>query len=232
LRTNRDVASNMRRLSDHDVGVLRARLRGLVLTRGDPGYDASRRLWNGRIERHPAAIARCTHAADIVACVRFARERELDLAVCGSGHAVAGTAMCDNGLVVDLSGMKGIRIDPRSGRAWVEAGETWGAVDRATQAFGLAVPAGTDSEVGVAGLTLGGGNGWLMGAFGATVDNLLSTELVLASGEVVTASANDHPDLFWAVRGGGGNFGIATKFEFALHPVGPVGRRSMPQRSP
>jgi len=212
----------MPNLDERAVAALRAHLRGQLLTRRDPGYDDSRRLWNGRIDRYPAIIARCRDVADIVACVRFAREYQLDLAVRGGGHAVAGTAMSNGGLVADLSGMKGIRLDPAARRASVQAGETWGTVDRAAQSFGLAVPCGTDSEVGVAGLTLGGGNGWLMGAFGATVDSLLSIELVLASGEVVTASADDHPDLFWAVRGGGGNFGIATKFEFALHLVGPT----------
>ena len=215
------ATGKMRTLDDHRVAELRSSLGGPVLTPRDLGYDSSRRVWNGRIDRYPAAIGRCISTADIVSCVRFARELGLDLAVRGSGHAVAGTALCSGGLVVDLSGMKGIQIDPQFRRACVQPGETWGSVDRATQAFGLAVPGGTDSEVGVSGLTLGGGNGWLMRAFGATVDNLLSVELVLADGDVVTASAQEHPDLFWAVRGGGGNFGIATKFEFALHPVGP-----------
>jgi FAD/FMN-containing dehydrogenase len=200
---------------------LRSDLGGPVLTPGDPRYDSFRRLWNGRIEKYPAGIARCTSTADIAACVRFAREYDLNLAVRGSGHAVAGTALCNGGLVADLSGVKGIQIDPQSRRARVRPGETWGSLDRATQVFGLAVPGGTDSEVGVSGLTLGGGNGWLMGAFGATVDNLLSVELVLADGDVIIASSQEHPDLCWAVRGGGGNFGIATNFEFALHRVGP-----------
>ena len=204
------------------VASLRAELRGQLVTRRDPGYDGSRRLWNGRIDRYPAIIARCSDVADIVACVRFAREHAMEFAVRSGGHAVAGTAMSNGGFVADLSDIKGIRVDPGSRRAWIGAGERWGAVDRATQAYGLAVPCGTDSEVGVAGLTLGGGNGWLMGAFGATVDSLLSVELVLANGEIVTASSSDNPDLFWAVRGGGGNFGVATKFEFALHPVGPT----------
>ena len=215
------AASNMRSLDDPRVAELRSRLGGSVLTPRDAGYDASRWLWNGRIDRYPAAIARCTSTADVVTCVRFAREHDLELAVRGSGHAVAGIGLCNGGLVADLAGVKGIEIDPRLRRAWVQPGETWGSVDRATQAFGLAVPGGTDSEVGVSGLTLGGGNGWLMGAFGATVDNLLSVELVLANGNVVRASVQEHPDLFWATRGGGGNFGVATKFEFALHAVGP-----------
>ena len=197
-------------------------LRGTLIGRGDACFDRARRIWNGRIDRRPLLIAQCADAADIVACVHFARDHALPLAVRGSGHACAGTALCDDGLVVDLSRMKGIRVVADRGVVRAEPGVTWGDMDHATQAFGFAVPGWTDSEVGISGLSLGGGNGWLMGKFGATCDNILSIDVVTAEGKLLTASASEHQDLFWALRGGGGNFGIATSFGYQMHPIGPM----------
>ena len=196
--------------------------RGELLVPTSPGYDAARRVWNGAIDRHPACIARCAGVADVVAAVRFARERELVVAVRSGGHGVAGHAVCDEGLVIDLSAMKGIRVDPRARTARAQAGVLWGELDREAQLHGLATVGGIVTHTGIAGLTLGGGIGWLMRKYGATVDNLLSVDLVTADGEVVTASASVNPDLFWGVRGGGGNFGIVTSFEYRMHAVGPT----------
>jgi len=166
-------------------------LRGPLIGRADARFDGARRIWNGRIDRRPLLIARCADVSDIIACVRFAQDHALPVAVSGSGHACAGTALCDDGLVVDMSRMKGIRVVPDGGIVRAEPGVTWGDMDHATQAFGFAVPGGTDSEVGIAGLSLGGGNGWLMGAFGATCDNILSLDVVTAEGRLVTASASE-----------------------------------------
>src|SRR5512146_3267223 len=196
--------------------------RGELLLPTSPGYDTARRIWNGAIDRHPACIARCTGVADVVAAARFARERDLVVAVRSGGHGVAGHAVCDGGLVIDLSPMKGIRVDPVARTARAEAGVLWGELDRETQLHGLATVGGIVTHTGIAGLTLGGGIGWLMRKHGATVDNLLSADVVTAEGEIVTASEEENPDLFWAIRGGGGNFGIVTSFEYRLHPVGPV----------
>jgi FAD/FMN-containing dehydrogenase len=196
--------------------------RGELLLPASLGYDAARRIWNGAIDRRPACIARCTNVADVVAAVRFAREHELLVAVRGGGHGVAGHAVCDGGLVIDLSPMKGIRVDPATRTARAEAGVLWGELDRETQLFGLATVGGIVTHTGIAGLTLGGGLGWLMRKHGATVDNLLSVDLVTADGDLVTANADEHPELFWGVRGGGGNFGVVTSFEYRLHPLGPV----------
>ncbi len=201
---------------------LRPAFRGELLWPGEAGYEAARRIWNGAIDRRPALIARCTGVADVLAAVRFARERELPVAVRGGGHNVAGTAVCDAGLVIDLSPMKGMRVDPAGRRAHAQPGLLWGEFDRETQAFGLAAPGGIVTHTGVAGLTLGGGIGWLMRKHGLTCDNLRSVDIVTADGQFVRASAAEHPELFWGVRGGGGNFGIVTSFEFALHPVGPT----------
>jgi FAD/FMN-containing dehydrogenase len=205
-----------------DVERLRAGIRGPVILPDDPGYDDARAVWNGAIDRRPACIVRCTGVADVVAAVRFARERELPLAVRSGGHGVAGHAVCDGGVVVDLSPMRGIRVDPAARTARAEAGVLWGELDRETQLHGLATVGGIVTHTGIAGLTLGGGIGWLMRKHGATVDNLVSVDLVTADGATVTAGENEHPDLFWGVRGGGGNFGIATSFEYRLHPVGPI----------
>jgi FAD/FMN-containing dehydrogenase len=196
--------------------------RGELLLSTSAGYDAARRIWNGAIDRHPACIARCTGVSDVVAAVRFARERDLLVAVRSGGHGVGGHAVCDGGLVIDLSAMKGIRVDPSSRTATAQAGVLWGELDRETQLHGLATVGGIVTHTGIAGLTLGGGIGWLMRRYGATVDNLLSVDLVTADGELVTANAEENPDLFWGVRGGGGNFGIVTSFEYRLHPVGPI----------
>jgi FAD/FMN-containing dehydrogenase len=193
-----------------------------VILPADPGYDAARAIWNGAIDRRPACIARCTGVADVVAAVGFARERDLLVAVRSGGHGVGGHALCDDGLVIDLSPMKGIRVDPATRTARAEAGVLWGELDRETQLFGLATVGGIVTHTGIAGLTLGGGIGWLTRKHGATVDNLLSADVVTAQGEIVTASEQENPDLFWGIRGGGGNFGIVTSFEYRLHPVGPI----------
>jgi FAD/FMN-containing dehydrogenase len=203
-------------------GGLRDRFRGALLEPSDDGYDTARKIWNGAIDKRPRLIARCTGVADVLAAVRFARERNLVVAVRGGGHNVAGTAVCDDGLVVDLSPMKGMRVDPVARTARAEPGLLWGEFDRETQAFGLAAPGGIVTHTGIAGLTLGGGIGWLMRRYGLTCDNLLSADVVTADGRFVRASAQENPDLFWGIRGGGGNFGIVTSFEFQLHPVGPT----------
>ncbi|MGH3073115.1 MAG: FAD-binding oxidoreductase [Gaiellaceae bacterium] len=205
-----------------DLELLRDSFRGQVIDPDDEGYDAARAIWNGAIDRRPACIARCTGVADVVAAVRFARERDLRVAVRSGGHGVAGHALCNGGLVIDLSPMKGIRVDPRARTARAEAGVLWGELDRETQLHGLATVGGVVTHTGIAGLTLGGGMGWLMRKHGATVDNLLAVDLVTADGELVTASRDENPDLFWGVRGGGGNFGVVTSFEYRLHPVGPI----------
>jgi FAD/FMN-containing dehydrogenase len=196
--------------------------RGELLLPSSPGYDAARRIWNGAIDRHPGCIACCTGVADAVAAVRFARERDLLVAVRSGGHGVAGHAVCDGGLVIDLSPMKGVRVDPQARTARVQAGVLWGELDRETQLHGLATVGGIVTHTGIAGLTLGGGLGWLMRKYGATVDSLLSVDVVTADGNLVTASADENPDLFWCVRGGGGNFGIVTSFEYRLHGLGPI----------
>jgi FAD/FMN-containing dehydrogenase len=200
---------------------LAGRLRGRVVEPGDADYDDARSVWNGMFDRRPALVARCAGTADVIAAIDFARSQKLELSVKGGGHGVAGRAVCDAGVVVDLSGMNDVRVDVRAGTATVGAGATWGAVDHETQAFGLAVTGGVDSRTGVAGLTLGGGIGYLARSFGLTIDSLLSAQVVLADGRTVTASADAHPDLFWALRGGGGQLGVVTSFEFRLHPVGP-----------
>jgi FAD/FMN-containing dehydrogenase len=196
--------------------------RGELLLPADPDYDSARRIWNGAIDRRPACIARCTGVADVVAAVRFARERDLEIALRGGGHNVAGTAVCDEGIVIDLSAMRAVSVDPAGRTAWVQGGALWGDVDHETQAHGLATTGGIISHTGVAGLTLGGGLGFLMREHGLAVDNLLAADVVTAGGGVIQASADEHPDLFWALRGGGGNFGVVTSLRFALHPLGPT----------
>ena len=205
-----------------DLERLRDSIHGLVIGPDHGGYDEARSIWNGAIDRRPACIARCTGVADVVAAVRFARERELPVAVRSGGHGVGGHAICDGGLVIDLSPMQGIRVDPAGRTARAEAGVLWGELDRETQLHGLATVGGIVTHTGIAGLTLGGGIGWLMRKHGATVDNLVSVDLVTAEGELLTASEDQNPDLFWGLRGGGGNFGIVTSFEYRLHPVGPI----------
>jgi FAD/FMN-containing dehydrogenase len=201
---------------------VRARLRGEVLAPGDDGYDGARRVWNAMIDREPALIARCAGAADVVGAVELARSNDLLVSVRGGGHNVTGNAVCDGGLMIDLSRMKGIRVDPVRRTAWAQAGLTWGEFDHETQAFGLATTGGQVSTTGIAGLTLGGGVGSLMRKCGLTIDNLLSVDLVTADGRLLRASASENGELFWGLRGGGGNFGVATAFEYRLHPVGPL----------
>jgi len=201
---------------------LRARVGGPVIGPADPEYDAVRAVWNAMIDRRPGVIVRCRTTADVVAAVGFARDHCQPVAIRGGGHNVAGHAVPDGGVMVDLSPMNAVRVDPDQARAHVEGGATWATVDRATQAYGLATPGGLISETGVGGLTLSGGIGWLRGRHGLAIDNLVSAVVVTASGTVVRASATANSDLFWALRGGGGNFGVVTEFEFALHPVGPT----------
>jgi FAD/FMN-containing dehydrogenase len=197
-------------------------LRGELIQSGDNNYDEARKLYNGMIDRRPRFIVRCVDAADVMASVNFAREHQLLLAVRGGGHNGGGLGSCDDGLVIDLSRMKGVRVDPSERTARVNGGCTWGEVDHATHAFGLATPTGFISTTGVGGLTLGGGVGYLTRRFGLTVDNLIGADMVLADGSFVSVSANSHPDLFWAIRGGGGNFGVVTSFLFRLHLVKTV----------
>jgi FAD/FMN-containing dehydrogenase len=201
---------------------LKASLQGELLQPDDEGYNGARRVWNGMINRHPALIARCAGVADVITAVNFARTHHLLVAVRGGGHNVTGNAVCDGGIVIDLSRMKGIRVDPLKCTAWAEAGLTLGEFVRETQTFGLGTTVGVVSTTGLSGLTLGGGLGWLMGKYGLAIDNLLAVDLVTAEGQLVRASASEHPDLFWGVKGGGGNFGIVTAFQFQLHPVGPL----------
>ena len=199
---------------------LRDNIRGAVLCPGDAGYDETRVLHNGMIDKRPAAIVRCTGVADVRYCVNTARENDLLAAVRGGGHGVAGNAGCDGGLMIDLSLMRNVRVDARQRIAWVSGGATLGDIDHETQPFGLVVPAGVVSETGIAGLALGGGFGWVRGKYGMTVDNILGVDIVTADGELRHVSATENPELFWAIRGGGGNFGIVTTFEFRLHPLG------------
>ena len=195
---------------------------GVVLEPGDEGYETARQIWNGDIQRRPAVIARCSGTADVLAAVKFARERSLPVAVRGGGHAVAGHAVCDDGLVIDLSPMTGVRVDPLAGTVRAQGGCLWRHVDHETQAFGLAVTGGIVTHTGIGGLTLGGGIGHLMRRFGLTIDNLAACDVVTADGELLVASEDEHPELFWGLRGGGGNFGIVTSFRYRLQPVGPT----------
>src|SRR5579885_3512491 len=209
-------------LEESVVETLAAQLRGVLLRPGDDGYEQARRVYNGMIDKHPVLIARCVDVADVIAAVTFAREQHLTLAVRGGGHNGPGLGTCDDGLVIDLSRMKGIRVDPANRTVRVEGGCVWGDVDHATHPFGLATPSGFISTTGVGGLTLGGGIGYLARTYGLTIDNLLGVDMVLADGRFVTADAEQNSDLFWAVRGGGGNFGVVTSFLFRLHPISTV----------
>src|SRR5688500_12230598 len=197
--------------------------RGRLINADHADYDIARAVWNGAIDRRPRLIARCIGTADVVAAVRYARDHDLEIAIRGGGHNVAGTAVCDDdGIVIDLSAMRAVRVDPANRRAWVQGGALWGDVDRETQAHGLATTGGIVSHTGVAGLTLGGGVGWLMRKHGLTVDNLLAADVVTADGERLRASPDEHPHLFWPLRGGGRTFGVVTSFEFRLHCLGPT----------
>jgi FAD/FMN-containing dehydrogenase len=208
-------------LDDSSVDELAATFGGALIGPQDAAYDEHRRVWNGSINRRPGLIARCGGVADVRAAVRFARARDLLVAVRGGGHSFPGLSVCDGGMLIDLGPMKGIRVDPDTHTVRVQAGAVLGELDRETQAFGCAVPSGIVTHTGVAGLTLGGGIGWIMRKFGLTIDNLLSVDMVTADGEFVQASADRNADLFWGVQGGGGNFGIVTDFEFRMHPLGP-----------
>jgi FAD/FMN-containing dehydrogenase len=196
-----------------------ARLRGPLLRSGDGGYDEARKVFNGMSDRRPALIARCAGAADVIAAVRFAREHNLVSSTRGGGHNVSGNAVCEGGLMIDLSPMKSIRVDPLAQTVRAEPGVLGAEFDRETQAFGLATPVGTVSTTGIAGLTLGGGQSWLASKYGFAIDNLLSVDIVTADGSLRTASATQHEDLFWAIRGAGHNFGVVTSFEYRLHPA-------------
>ena len=208
---------------DNDISIerLRSSLVGDVLVPGEQGYDEARTVWNAMIDRRPCLIAQCKGAADVSQAIAFARDHRLPISVRGGAHNVAGHAVADDSLMIDLSRMRGVKVDPRTRRAWVEGGATWGDVDRATQEHGLALPGGLISDTGVAGLTLSGGIGWLRSRYGLTIDNMLAADVVTADGQLVHASDEENEDLFWALRGGGGNFGVVTTFEFAVHPVGP-----------
>ena len=209
-------------LSESELDEFSQQIRGDMIYDDDEAYDMERSIWNGMIDKSPTAIVRCNGTSDVVDAVNFAREHELLFSVRGAGHNVAGHALCDNGLLIDLSPMKGIYVDPNAKTVRAQPGVNLGDLDRETQLFGLATPTGIVSETGLAGLTLGGGFGWLTRKYGFTADNLLSAEVVTADGRVLTASADENPDLFWGIRGGGGNFGVVTSFEYQLHPVGPM----------
>ncbi len=216
------AAGTERVLADSVIGKLAAGLRGELLRPSDRGYDAARKVWNGMVDKHPGLIARCAGTADVVDCVRFAREHDLLVSVRGGGHNYVGKSVCEGGLMIDLAPMKGIHVDPAGRTARGQAGLKLGEFDRETQAFGLATTGGIMTDTGIAGLTLGGGYGWLGGKHGLSCDNVLSVELVTADGRIVTASAAQNQDLYWGVRGAGANLGIVTSFEYRLHPVGPV----------
>ena len=209
-------------MTDQAVATFQQNLRGRLVRPTDADYDAIRALYNGMIDKRPRLIARAVDAADVITAVNFAREQGLLLAIRGGGHNGPGLGSCDDGLVIDLSTMKSVRVDPGTKTVRVEPGCTSADVDHATHGFGLAVPFGIVSSTGVAGLTLGGGTGYLTRKYGLTIDNLLEADVVLADGSFVTASASSHPDLFWALRGGGGNFGVVTSFLFQAHPVSMV----------
>lgn len=208
-------------VTSDQVKDFRTKLRGSVLSPGDEGYDSARQIWNAMIDKRPAMIVRCAGAADVLAAVNFARDSKMPLAVRGGGHNIAGSALCDDGLVIDLSAMRSVQIEPTKRRAYVEGGATLRDFDHEAQAYGLATPLGINSTTGVAGLTLGGGFGWLSRMHGLAIDNLISADIVTADGRRLHISESREPDLFWAIRGGGGNFGVVTNFEFELHPVGP-----------
>ena len=222
MTTQIEKAVDMARFDDTAFARLEGSFRGELVRPGDTSYDLHRKVWNGSIDRHPALIARCVGVPDIIAALAFARTAGLVVAVRSGGHSFPGLSVCDGGVVIDLGMMKQIRVDPDRGTVHAQAGVTLGELDRATQAFGLAVPTGSVTHTGLAGLTLGGGFGWLMRKHGLAIDQLLSVDIVTADGGILRASEAANPDLFWAVRGGGGNFGIATEFEYRLHMVGPT----------
>lgn len=200
---------------------LRSKVKGALMVPGDAAYEDARQVWNAMIDRRPALIVRCADATDVAPAITFARQNDLDISVRGGGHHIAGHSVCDGGLVIDFSGMKSVRVDASARRAYVQPGATLSDFDQAVQAHGLATPVGINSTTGIAGLTLGGGFGWLTREYGMTIDNLVAVDIIVADGKMLHASEKENPDLFWAIRGGGGNFGVVTQFEFKLHPVGP-----------
>jgi FAD/FMN-containing dehydrogenase len=200
---------------------LKGKLMGHVVLPDDPKYDEMRTIWNAMIDRRPAIIVQCAKAEDVLPALQFARQHGLEISIRGAGHNIAGNALCDGGMMVDLSTMKKVGVDAARRRAYVEPGATLGDFDEVVQAHGLATPVGINSTTGISGLTLGGGFGWLTRKYGMTIDNLVSAEMILADGKKIRASQTENADLFWAIRGGGGNFGVVTQFEFQLHPVGP-----------
>ncbi|MBA3497332.1 MAG: FAD-binding oxidoreductase [Gemmatimonadales bacterium] len=219
LGTSRRVA----RATDTDAAAFAATgFNGEIVGREHPGYEALRRVFNGMIDRRPALIARCTDARDVASAVTFGRDRGFPVSVYGGGHNVTGNALCDDGVTIDLRPMKRVEVDPLTRTCRAQAGLTWGQLDAATQEHGLVVTGGRMSTTGLGGVVLGGGSGWLERKCGYTVDNLLSVEIVTADGQILTASEREHPDLFWGIRGGGGNFGVVTSFELRLHPIGPI----------
>jgi FAD/FMN-containing dehydrogenase len=217
----RTLEASSKKIPQHAVSALRGKVRGTVALPGEDGYEAARTIWNAMIDRRPGLVVRCLDAADVINAVKIVRDEKLLVAVRGGGHNIAGNAVCDGGLLIDLSLMRAVRIDPASRTARVEPGATLADFDKEAQEFGLVTPLGINSTTGVAGLTLGGGFGWTTRKFGLTIDNLISADVVTADAKLVRASEKENPDLFWALRGGGGNFGVVTSFEFKLHPLGP-----------
>jgi FAD/FMN-containing dehydrogenase len=208
-------------LLNETIEVLKTQVKARVVVPDDPSYNEVRQIWNATIDRRPAIIVQCAAADDVPQAIAFARSNGLEISIRGGGHNIAGNAVCDRGMTIDLSTMKNVRIDPQKRRAYVEPGATLADFDKAAQVHGLATPVGINSTTGIAGLTLGGGFGWLTRKYGLTIDNLVSAEMITADGNKIRTSDNENADLFWAIRGGGGNFGVVTEFEFALHPVGP-----------
>jgi FAD/FMN-containing dehydrogenase len=220
MQANEGGRIQMINIGGGDISRLRSSVDGQVLLPGDDGYDAARALWNAMVDHRPSVIVRCTSSADVAAAIAFARRNDLEVGVRCGGHSVLGISVPDGGLLIDLSGLRAVRIDPDARRAWVQGGALLGDLDRAAQQFGLATTAGNISHTGVGGLTLGGGMGWLARRFGLACDNVASYEVVTADGEILRVSESQHEDLFWALRGGGGNFGVVTEFEFRLHEIG------------
>jgi FAD/FMN-containing dehydrogenase len=211
----------MKNMPDEIVEELRSKVKGRIVLPADPDYDEVRKIWNAMIDRRPAVIVQCSDADDVSPAIAFARENGLEISIRGAGHNIAGNALCDNGLMIDFSNMKNVHVDAAKRRAYVEPGATLSDFDAAVQKHGLATPVGINSTTGISGLTLGGGFGWLTGKYGMTIDNLISAEVITADGKKLRARENENADLFWALRGGGGNFGVVTLYEFKLHPVGP-----------
>ena len=211
----------MATLQNEATAKLKGQVKGQVILPDDPNYEEVRKIWNAMIDRRPAVIVQCATADDIPQVIQFARQNGLEISIRGAGHNIAGNAVCEGGIMIDLSTMRNVHVDAAKRRAYVEPGVTLGDFDEAVQQHGLATPVGINSTTGISGLTLGGGFGWLTRKYGLTIDNLVSADVITADGKKIQASENENADLFWAVQGGGGNFGVVTQFEFKLHPVGP-----------